>query len=290
MHTLWIKFVPCSPIVVVMFHAHIEWPSSTSPLTSSSFSCPSCCLTPSTSLTSWITSPRTSAEELGPPGQKELLHRLRAQRPLHHGGLLSSTPRSLWPSNGSLKTSTTMTSPSVRRSLMRVEDEPITLKKKACRPVCRRRHWVMIERGNPLFAVTEVTSKVTKFKDNSESEQVGIFLDRQSEQIPAENTKSMLIMTEEVYRNWMKRSRRRKKNFIMLKQAIDVDKDYQLLHEQLLKQNLDLREAHEKSLTEKEVKEVSEFFLRHYCETKISRGSEHYFGTRPARKGIEERN
>ena len=30
----------------------------------------------------------------GPPGQKELLHRLWAQRPLHHGGLLSSTPRS----------------------------------------------------------------------------------------------------------------------------------------------------------------------------------------------------
>ena len=37
--------------------------------------------------------------------------------------------------SGSLKTSTTMTSPSVRRSLMRAEDEPITLKKKACCPV-----------------------------------------------------------------------------------------------------------------------------------------------------------
>ena len=39
----------------------------------------------------------------------------------------------------SLMTSTTMTSPSVRRSFMRAEDEPITLNKKACRPVCRRR-------------------------------------------------------------------------------------------------------------------------------------------------------
>ena len=55
--------------------------------------------------------------------------------------LMSSTPT--WPSNGSLKTSTTMTWPSVRRSLMRAEDEPITLKKTACRPVCRRRQWVM---------------------------------------------------------------------------------------------------------------------------------------------------
>ena len=89
-----------------------------------------------------------------PLGQKELFHRLWGQRPLHHGGFMSSTPRSPWPSNGSLKTSTTMTSPSVRRSLMRAEDEPITLKKKACPPVCRRRQWVMIERGNPLFAVT----------------------------------------------------------------------------------------------------------------------------------------
>ena len=34
---------------------------------------------------------------------------------------------------------------------MRAEDEPITLKEKACRPVCRRQS-VMIEQGNPLFA------------------------------------------------------------------------------------------------------------------------------------------
>ena len=60
-------------------------------------------------------------------------------------------------------TLSTMTTPSAWRSLhhcsprsekmMRAEDEPITLKEKACRPVCRRQ-WVMIERGNPLIAVT----------------------------------------------------------------------------------------------------------------------------------------
>ena len=65
--------------------------------------------------------------------------------------LVSNTPRSPRASSGSLMTSTTMTSPSARRSLMRAEDEPITLKKKACRPVCRRPS-VMIERGDPLFA------------------------------------------------------------------------------------------------------------------------------------------
>ena len=38
-----------------------------------------------------------------------------------------------------------------RHSWMLAEDEPITLKKKASRPVCRRLS-VMIERGDPLFA------------------------------------------------------------------------------------------------------------------------------------------
>ena len=49
-------------------------------------------------------------------------------------------------------TSTSMTSPWVRRSCTRAEDEPITLKKKACRLVCCRRQSVMIERGNLVFA------------------------------------------------------------------------------------------------------------------------------------------
>ena len=39
-----------------------------------------------------------------------------------------------------------------------------------------------------------------------------------------ENTNSRLIMTEEVNKNWMKRSSRSKKNFIVLKQTNDVDK------------------------------------------------------------------
>ena len=43
----------------------------------------------------------------------------------------------------------------------------------------------MVERRHPLFAVTQVTRKVTKFRDNSESEQVRTLLDRQREQILA---------------------------------------------------------------------------------------------------------
>ena len=62
-------------------------------------------------------------------------------------------------------------------------------------------------------------------------------------------------------------------------QAEEVQRrDQQLPQGQLLKQNWG--EAHEKSLTEmKELKKVSEFHLRHYCKTNISRGSGHYSGT-----------
>ena len=52
--------------------------------------------------------------------------------------------------------------------------------------------------------------------------------------------------------------------------------DRQLLHEQLLKQNWDLREAHEKSLNE--MKELKKFQISTF-DTKISRGSGYYSGT-----------
>ena len=87
---------------------------------------------------------------------------------------------------------------------MRAEDEPITLKEKACRPVCRR----MIERGNPLFAVTQVTRKVTKFRDKTlKVNRLGLsWTDKGSKSSPTvkrrfENTNSRPIMTEEVYKN-----------------------------------------------------------------------------------------
>ena len=92
---------------------------------------------------------------------------------------------------------------------MRAEDEPITLKEKACRPVCRRRQWVMMERGNPLFAVTQVTRKVTKFRDKTlKVNRLGLSWTGNRAQILADcqerrfqNTNSRLIMAEEVYKN-----------------------------------------------------------------------------------------
>ena len=73
----------------------------------------------------------------------------------------------------------------------------------------------MIERGNPLSTVTKVTSQVAKFRDKT--------------------LKTNESQQEELHRAQAEERRRQ---------------DHQLLHEQLLKQNWDLREAHEKSLSE----------------------------------------
>ena len=52
-------------------------------------------------------------------------------------------------------------------------------------------------------------------------------------------------------------------------------RDQQLLHEQLLQQNSEFREAHHESLNE--MKELKKF--QSSTKTKISRGSGHYLGT-----------
>ena len=53
--------------------------------------------------------------------------------------------------------------------------------------------------------------------------------------------------------------------------------DQQLLHEQLLRQNWDLREAHERSLNEmEELKRFQRLNIRHNCEEKIGRRSRYY--------------
>ena len=91
---------------------------------------------------SWINTLRTSAEELGtlaehvPPTGYEPNDHFITEACVEN---TKDPGRARFP-----ETSTAMTSPSARRSLMRAEDEPITLKK-ACRPVCRRQS-VMIER------------------------------------------------------------------------------------------------------------------------------------------------
>ena len=64
-------------------------------------------------------------------------------------------------------------------------------------------------------------------------------------------------------------------------------RDQQLLHEQLLKQNWDLREAHEKSLNEiEELKRFQGSTFETIARRKIGRRSRYYFGTPGQNSGI----
>ena len=141
---------------------------------------------------------------------------------------------------------------------MRAEDEPITLKKKkACRPVCRRQS-VMMERENPLFCsdISHERCQETQ-RHNSENEQIVTLLERQREHILADCQAE--IRKHEFQAEYDRRSIE-KLNETIESQKEEICRahqgderrrqDQQLLHEQLLKQNWDLREAHEKSLNE----------------------------------------
>ena len=66
----------------------------------------------------------------------------------------------------------------------------------------------MIERGNPLFAATQVTRKVTKFKDKTlKANRLGLSWTGKGSKSSVtvkrrfKNTNSRLIMTEEVCKN-----------------------------------------------------------------------------------------
>ena len=176
---------------------------------------------------------------------------------------MSNTPRSPRASNGTLMTSTTMTSPSARRSSTRAEDKSITLKKKACRPVCRRQS-VIKERGDPLFAQVSRSKYTQETQGNtSESEQIRTLLDRKREQILADCQAE--IKKHEFRANYDRRSIQKLSETIESQQeelhraqAEELHRrDQQLLHEQLLQQNSELREPHDKGL--KEMEEFKKF-------------------------------
>ena len=101
-------------------------------------------------------------------------------------------------------------------------------------------------------------------RQNSESEQTGTLLDRQREQILADRQAE--IRKHEFQADYDQRSVQ-KLNETIESQRGEINRahqgderrrqDQQLLHEQLLKQNWDLREAHEKSLNE--IEELKRF-------------------------------
>ena len=98
-----------------------------------------------------------------------------------------------------------------------------------------------------------------KKRDSSESGQIRILLERQREQILADCQAE--IQKHEFQADYDRRSMQ-KLNEVIESQKEEICRacqgderlrqDLQLLHEQLLKQNWDLREAHEKSLSEME--------------------------------------
>ena len=63
-------------------------------------------------------------------------------------------------------------------------------------------------------------------------------------------------------------------------QAAHAEEERRILQEELWRQQLEFREAHQQSLTEMEggISEIPEFYLRYDRETKAHRGPEHYFG------------
>ena len=146
--------------------------------------------------------------------------------------------------------------------MMHAVVEPITLKKKVCRPVCRRPS-VMTERGDPwLLHLTHISSVREIPSHSSESEQTRILLERPREQILADCQAE--IRKHEFQADYDRRSIQKLNEMIESQQeeldhALAADErlrqDHQLLHEQLLQQNCDLREAHEKSLTRRKLVE-----------------------------------
>ena len=185
-----------------------------------------------------------------------------------------------------------MTTPSAERSLhhcfrsekiQRAVDNLITLLKKSLSS--SRRVSVMLEQRDLLLI--SKTKLIPNVKENpcrgSENEQIRIFLEREKKQILAD-CQAVILKKHEFQADYDRRNIQKLNGVIQsqrgeIYRALQGDErlrgDPQLLHEQLLKQNWDLREAHEKSLGEME-------------ELKRFQGST--FDTMSRRKLVEDRD
>ena len=284
-------------IVIAMSHAHVVWLSPTSPSTSLSFSsflfssCTSHCLSPSSTLMSWITATRTAAEELGHPDNKNSSTGYEPNDHFITEAYVEFTQESVneqrFPE---------------QRLPEDFDYDDITIGQTFLK-ACRRRADHSEGEGLSSSLSSSSTShdrtgKPVVCRDashaqgheiqrqSSESEQIRTLLDRQREQILADCQAE--IRKHEFQADYDRRSIQ-KLNETLESQQEELHRaqaeerrrqDHQLLHVQLLKQNWDLREAHEKSLSEmEEFEEVSEFYLRHNCEKEIGRRSRYYSGT-----------
>ena len=116
-----------------------------------------------------------------------------------------------------------------RCSLMHTEDKSITLQEKVCRPVCRCRQCLRIERGNPLWTVTKCHDRTGQPVVEGH-EQIRTLLDRQREQVLADCQAE--IRTHKFQAKYDRRSFQKlgetiesqQENFIVLKQKNAMDK------------------------------------------------------------------
>ena len=144
--------------------------------------------------------------------------------------------------------------------MQRAVDKLVTLLTKVCRPVSRRLS-VMLEHRDLLLI--SLDSLISNVRENpcrgSKNEQIRILLERQREQILADSQAE--IQKHEFQADYDRRSIP-KLNEVIESQRGEIyrahqgdeqlRRDQQLLHEQFLEQNRDLREAHEKCLNEME--------------------------------------
>ena len=160
----------------------------------------------------------------------------------------------------------------------------ITPSEKACLSVGQSSSSVSERTGRPVGERTRRPVESIGQELNVANAQIRTLLDRQKERILAECRAE--IKKHEFQADYDRRSVRKlgetiesQQEELHCAQAEELQRrDQQLLHERLLQQNSELREAHQKSLNEIEVEAISRVYIRHHCKTKISRGPGHYFG------------
>ena len=148
-----------------------------------------------------------------------------------------------------------------------VERKPVTLYEKTCLSVCRCRRQCPIEWGDPL----EI-DRGDPVSTETQKHRLGLCSTSIKEQILAEC-----------------QARINQHEFQAARAEEVQQRDQQLLQGQLLQQNLELREAHQRSLTEmEELRKFQSSTFDTIARRKISRGPEHYIGTFWPNTGIAQ--
>ena len=246
---------------------------------------------------------RTAAEELGVPGLQALLHRLWAQRPLHYGeAYVECTQESLKRANGSLKTSTTMTSQSFRtlrnayrRQVDHSEREGLSSGLSSSSMSQDRTEQPVVNRDKSH------ESGLRKFIDKTlKTHRLGLFWTDKGSRFSLtvkqrfENTSSRPIMTEGVFKSWMKCLESQNGESYRAHQGDEqLRQDHQLLHRTTIEAKTGIFvKLHEKSLNEmEELKKIQGSTFRPYYENEeVSRRPRYYPGTYSQDTGISKWN